>query len=113
MPTRNAIAEETAASAATKEHGSEPHEGERFRSWATYRANGYERLTDETNKLIVLVFQEKPSQETLDKLKDGGFRYQPEYHGLKKVWTRPNDFEGREQVKAIEETFRGALPDFP
>jgi hypothetical protein len=87
--------------------------GERFRSWVTDRARGYERLTDETAKLIVLVFQEKPGQETLDKLKDGGFRYRPEYFGLKKVWTRANDFAGREQVKSFETALRGATPDLP
>ncbi len=86
-------------------------EAERFRSWVTDRGNGYERLTDDKAKLLVLRFTNKPAAEVLDKLKAAGFRYQPEYFGQQKVWTRRNDFEGRLKVEELEKQVRGTVPD--
>ena len=101
---------EAAASQQETKAGESPA-AERFRSWVTDRVTGYERLTDEQARLIVVKFHDRPPQELLDKLKEAGFRYQPEYFGQAKVWTRRNDFEGREQVKAIEAALRGPTPE--
>jgi hypothetical protein len=79
----------------------------RFRSWVAYRASGYERLTDEKSRLIVLKFRDKPSGETLELIKEAGFRYQPEYFGQTKVWTCRNDFEGRQRVEQLGFQLRG------
>ena len=80
---------------------------DRFRSWVTDRSAGYERLTDEKANQLVLKFVNKPESDVLDKLKDAGFRYQPDYFGHKKVWTRRNDFEGRERLRDVEAIVRG------
>jgi hypothetical protein len=82
-------------------------ETNRFRSWVTDHAAGYERLTDEKAKLLVLKFGNKPDSEVLDKLKEAGFHYQPDYLGQKKVWTRRNDFESRLRLQEIESMVRG------
>ena len=79
----------------------------RFRSWVTDTAKGYERLTDEQARQIVLKFSGKPEGEVLTMLKDAGFRFQPEYFGQRKVWTRRNDFEGRMRLEEIEAAVRG------
>jgi hypothetical protein len=81
--------------------------GERFRSWVAYRGTGYERLTDDKDKLLVIKFRDKPSGEILELIKKAGFRYQPEYFGQTKVWTRRNDFEGRQVVEQVEARLRG------
>jgi hypothetical protein len=79
----------------------------RFRFWVQDVTNGYDRLTDEKAKMIVLKFHAKPSPEILAIVKEAGFRYQPEYFGQQKVWTRKNDFEGRELIDGIEAAVRG------
>jgi hypothetical protein len=85
-----------------------PTEKNRFRSWVTDDQSGYQRLTDEQNRLIVLKFSGKPEQDILTMLKEAGFRYQPEYFGQQRVWTRRNDFEGRVRAQEIETVVRGA-----
>jgi hypothetical protein len=85
-----------------------PERDRRFRSWVTDRANGYERLTDEKGRQIVLKFAEQPSEGIRAKLKEAGFRFQPEYFGERKVWTRRNDFEGKLQVEQLEAAIRGS-----
>jgi hypothetical protein len=80
---------------------------DRFRSWVTDTAKGYERLTDEQARQIVLKFTGKPDAEVLSMLKDAGFHFQPEYFGQRKVWTRRNDFEGRMRLEEIEAAVRG------
>ena len=82
-------------------------EANRFRSWVTDRGAGYERLTDEKANQIVLKFANRPEADVLDKLKEAGFRYQAEYFGEKKAWTRRNDFEGRVRLEEIEAMVRG------
>jgi len=84
------------------------HENQgRFRSWVTDRAAGYERLTDEESRLLVVHFARKPDSETLEKLKAAGFRYHASYFGQRQVWTRRNDFEGRLRLEEIEGHVRG------
>lgn len=80
---------------------------DRFHSWVTDRSAGYERLTDQKEKLLVLKFRDKPTTDVLDKLKEAGFRYQPDYFGHKKAWTRRNDFEGRVRLAEVEKMIRG------
>ncbi len=91
------------SSAADKATG----ETDRFRSWVTDRGAGYERFVDDKAQLLVLRFAEKPADDALAKLKAAGFRYQPEYFGQQKVWTRRNDFEGRLRLEEIEKQVRG------
>ena len=79
----------------------------RFRAWVTDSKNGYQRLTDDQAGQIVLKFKDKPEPELVEQLKDAGFRYQQEYFGQRKVWTRRNDFEGRLQVEQLEAGIRG------
>lgn len=78
----------------------------RFRSWSFRNASGYEKLTDTKRGLLVLKFRDRPSQEILDAVKDGGFQYHPNYEDQGKVWLRRNDFEGRIQVEKIEMMLR-------
>jgi hypothetical protein len=79
----------------------------RFRGWYTNTQIGYRRMTDEIAKLIVVKFNERPNDEVVARLKEAGFRYQPEYFGQEKVWTRPNNFEGRELVDRFEAILTG------
>ena len=78
----------------------------RFRSWTVRNASGYEKLTDNKRGLLVLKFNDRPSDEILIAVKDGGFQYHPDYEGQGKVWLRKNDFEGRVQVDKIEAALR-------
>jgi hypothetical protein len=80
---------------------------ERLFCWVIDQVAGYERLTDRESQMMVIRFRDKPNQNTLDLLKRANFEFQAEYLGLKEVWTRKDDFEGREQVKAIEAAVRG------
>jgi hypothetical protein len=79
----------------------------RLRSWVTDPSVGYERFTDEKARLFVLHFAVKPEADILAKLKEAGFRYQPEYLGQPKVWTRRKDYEGQLKVEALEAVIRG------
>jgi hypothetical protein len=45
---------------------------------------------------------EPPSEEVVQGIKNAGFRYRPEYFDQQKVWTCPNNYEGREQVDRLE-----------
>ena len=83
----------------------------RFRAWVTDHVHGYERFTDEKARQLVLKFAGKPSEATLTQIKDAGFRYQADYFGKQKVWTRPNDFEGRLRLEEIEKSIRGPVPE--
>ncbi len=74
----------------------------RFRSWTVRSTSGYEKLTDTKRGLLVLKFHDRPTQDILNAVKDGGFLYHPDYEGQGKVWLRKNDFEGRVQVDKIE-----------
>jgi hypothetical protein len=85
--------------------------GNRFRGWYSNKDIGYQRLTDEIAKLIVLKFDERPSEEVVARVKEAGFRYRPQYFGQQKVWTRPNNFEGREQVGKLEAFLTGLSSD--
>ncbi len=78
----------------------------RFRSWTIRTASGYEKLTDTKRGLLVLKFHDRPSEEILNAVKDGGFQYHPDYEDQGKVWLRKNDFEGRLQVDKIEAALR-------
>lgn len=78
----------------------------RFRSWTVRTASGYEKLTDNKRGLLVLKFHDRPSEEILAAVKDGGFQYHPNYEDQGKVWLRKNDFEGRVQVDKIEGALR-------
>ncbi len=78
----------------------------RFRSWTVRTASGYEKLTDNKRGLLVLKFQDRPSEEILAAVKDAGFQYHPNYEDQGKVWLRKNDFEGRVQVDKIEAILR-------
>lgn len=78
----------------------------RFRSWVRLNSAGYERLSDDVARNIVIRFAEKPDAAILDQVKAAGFHYQPEYFGLEKVWMRRGDYEGRVQAEAIEATLR-------
>ena len=78
----------------------------RFRSWTVRNASGYEKLTDNKRGLLVLKFHDRPSDEILNAVKDGGFQYHPDYENQGKVWLRRNDFEGRVQVDKIEAILR-------
>lgn len=78
----------------------------RFRSWTVRTTSGYEKLTDAKRGLLVLKFHDRPSQEILNAVKDGGFQYHPDYESQGKVWLRKNDFEGRVQVDKIEAALR-------
>lgn len=79
---------------------------ERFRSWVKINTAGYERWSDELKRLIVLQFATKPDEEILKRLKASGFRYQAEYFGKEKVWTRRHDFEGRVLAEQLEADLR-------
>ena len=78
----------------------------RFRCWTVRTASGYEKLTDNKRGLLVLKFHDRPSEEILNAVKDGGFQYSPDYEGQGKAWLRKNDFEGRVQVDKIEAALR-------
>ena len=78
----------------------------RFRSWTIRTESGYEKLTDTRRGLLVLKFHDRPTQDILDAVKDGGFQYHPDYEDQGKVWFRKNDFEGRAQVDKIEAVLR-------
>ncbi len=78
----------------------------RFRSWTVRTDSGYEKLTDNKRGLLVLKFQDRPSEEILAAVKDAGFQYHPNYEDQGKVWLRKNDFEGRVQVDKIEAILR-------
>jgi hypothetical protein len=103
-----AVADVTAPADADK-----PAKDARFRAWVTDSKNGYLRLTDEQAGQIVLKFKDKPAPELVDQLKDAGFRYQQEYFGQRKVWTRRNDFEGRLQVEQLETIIRPGQQAIP
>ena len=78
----------------------------RVRSWRVRTDSGYEKLTDNKRGLLVLKFQDRPSEEILAAVKDAGFQYHPNYEDQGKVWLRKNDFEGRVQVDKIEAILR-------
>lgn len=78
----------------------------RFRTWTIRTESGYEKLTDTRRGLLVLKFHDRPTQDILDAVKDGGFQYHPDYEDQGKVWFRKNDFEGRAQVDKIEAVLR-------
>ena len=41
------------------------------------------------------------------RVKGAAFRYRPEYYGQGKVWKRPYNFEGRQQVDKLEAFLTG------
>ena len=92
--------------AASSEVPEEQPDRPRFRSWTVRTASGYEKLTDNKRGLLVLKFHDRPSEEILAAVKDGGFQYHPNYEDQGKVWLRKNDFEGRVQVDKIEGALR-------
>ena len=81
-----------------------------FRSWVNDTDRGYSRLVDEEHNRLVVQFQQRPPTDVTIALKDGGFRFQPDYRGQKNAWVRRNDFEGRIQVEAMEKLFRELVP---
>ena len=95
------------AVAESSERGESEAKAVRFRSWVNDREAGYERMTDEQARLLVIRFAQKPAADVLEQLKDAGFRYQAAYFGQQKVWTRKNDFEGRLRLQDIETQVRG------
>ena len=74
-----------------------------------FRKGDLAKITD-MQELLPLV-NSKPDAELLSKLKDAGFRFQPEYFGQRKVWTRRNDFEGRMRLEEIEAAARGTAAE--
>ena len=101
-----ATASAEAHHAASPEVPEEQSDRPRFRSWTVRTVSGYEKMTDTKRGLFVLKFHDRPSQEILNALKDGGFQYHPDYEDQGKVWLRKNDFEGRVQVDKIEAVLR-------
>jgi hypothetical protein len=78
--------------------GSRPH----IRSWSRDFVLGYQILTDERLKLIVLRFDERPADAVLAMVKDRGFKYRElREHG--RVWVTPNDWEGRTLTDQLEQ----------
>ncbi len=100
--TTSAEAHQAASSEVPEEQPDRP----RFRSWTVRTASGYEKLTDAKRGLLVLKFHDRPSQDILNAVKDGGFQYHSDYEDQGKVWLRKNDFEGRVQVDKIEAVLR-------
>ena len=100
--TTSAEAHQAASPAVPEEQLDRP----RFRSWTVRNASGYEKLTDNKRGLLVLKFHDRPSQEILNAVKDGGFQYHSDYEDQGKVWLCKNDFEGRVQVDKIEAIIR-------
>ncbi len=64
--TTAAEAHQTASSEVPEEQLDRP----RFRSWTVRTASGYEKLTDAKRGLLVLKFQDRPSEDILNTLKD-------------------------------------------
>lgn len=78
--------------------GSRPH----IRSWSRDLILGYQVLTDDRLKLIVLRFDERPADAVLAMVKDRGFKYRDlREHG--RVWVTPNDWEGRTLTDQLEQ----------
>lgn len=80
-----------------------------FRSWFVDTRRGYTGLTDEIHHCLVLQFEQKPHPDVLAAVKGAGFQFKPDHYGLKNVWIRRNDFEGRVQVETITKLIRGVL----
>lgn len=77
--------------------GTRPH----IRSWSRDFVLGYQILTDDRLKLIVLRFDERPADTVLGMVKDMGFKYRElREHG--RVWVTPNDWEGRTLTDQLE-----------
>lgn len=81
-----------------------------FRSWVSDTSRGYSRLTDEEHQRLILQFTEKPPTEVLAALKEGGFRFQPDYLGQRNAWVRPDNLAGRIQAEQIEKLHRSLIP---
>jgi hypothetical protein len=78
--------------------GNRPH----VRSWSRDLILGYQILTDDRLKLIVLRFDERPADAVLAMVKDMGFKYRElREHG--RVWVTPNDWEGRTLTDQLEQ----------
>ncbi|MGL6076767.1 MAG: hypothetical protein ACRC8S_21655 [Fimbriiglobus sp.] len=78
--------------------GTRPH----IRSWSRDLVLGYQILTDDRLKLIVLRFDERPADTVLAMVKDMGFKYRElREHG--RVWVTPNDWEGRTLTDQLEQ----------
>lgn len=92
-----------------EQRATQPANRGRFRSWVSDPSRGYSRLSDEEQRRIVLMFDEKPPADVLTAVKDAGFQYQSDYHGLKSAWTRYNDHEGRIQAEGIDNLVRSLI----
>lgn len=78
--------------------GTRPH----IRSWSRDLVLGYQVLTDDRLRLIVLRFDERPADAVLAMVKDRGFKYRElREHG--RVWVTPNDWEGRTVTDQLEQ----------
>ena len=83
----------------------------RFRSWTINRAAGYERLSDSKRGQILVKFEDRPSDEIREVIKQAGFRYDPDYEDQGKVWHRRNYFEGRISADRIDTLVRQQQPE--
>jgi hypothetical protein len=72
------------------------------RSWTRDLVLGYQVLSDERLKVLVLKFDEKPAEEILDLVKSKGLKYRELLdHG--RAWVIKNDWEGRTLMEQIDQ----------
>ncbi|VTS07962.1 hypothetical protein [Tuwongella immobilis] len=82
----------------TDQPGRHPH----IRSWCQDHSLGYELLTDARLQVIVLRFDERPTDAVRELVKSKGFRYRDlRDHG--RVWVLPNNWEGRTLMMQLDQ----------
>lgn len=96
--TETLTAAESNPTTADGKPGSRPH----VRSWTRDYALGYQILTDDLLKVIVVRFDQKPADEVLEMVKAKGFKYRElREHG--RVWVTKNDWEGRTLTDQLDQ----------
>lgn len=101
-PHSNGVSQPAASAPATVSPESKPGNRPHIRSWSRDFVLGYQILTDDRQKLIVLRFDERPADAVLAMVKDRGFKYRElREHG--RVWVMTNDWEGRTLTDQLEQ----------
>lgn len=103
-PTEPAAVEPPAVVADARPAQSDPKPGSRphVRSWTRDYALGYQILTDDLLKVIVVRFDQRPADAVLEMVKAKGFKYRDlREHG--RVWVTKNDWEGRTLTDQLDQ----------
>jgi hypothetical protein len=73
-----------------------------IRSWTRDFVLGYQILTDDRLRVIVLRFDDRPADEVLEMVKAKGFKYRElREHG--RAWVTDNDWEGRTLTDQLDQ----------